>query len=219
MLARYHRQITQEALDGRFHPAGLQVIISANLAQDNIAGQIGHPEYHYDDNAFAAGDAYLEAQRQVIRSVIRAREDIAVAWAAFGRLIHAAQDFYSHSNYVSLWLEKYRGDPSRLAQEALVAAQEQIKPLDPAILVDPRLRSGRIYYPWEAFGFVPLLQPLMRRFLPRDSHLWMNLDHAGRGPLFGIALSAARLRTQHEFQQLAQQFSPEQRRAFAGISG
>ena len=102
MLKPYHIEICRRALDSTFSPEALNIIIAANLAQDGLRGLVGHPEYHFDDNAFEAGCAYMESQRQIILDAINMSSEIKIAWEAFGKLTHAAQDFYAHSNYVSL---------------------------------------------------------------------------------------------------------------------
>jgi hypothetical protein len=183
----YHRQITTQALQNTFHPDALELIVRANLHQDRLAGQIGHPQFHFDDNAFAAGYAYMEAQRVQILDALTGRGDIDGARRAFGRLTHTCQDLYAHSNYVQLWREMHPG---------LTAAT--IDPLDEGILGDPRLLSGRIYHPWEDLCYIPFLTPLVKNLIPRDGHAWMNLDTPGQGEGFSFALQAALLRTHQE---------------------
>ena len=106
------------------------------------------------------------------RAEAAAAADPAAAWTAFGRLSHAAQ---------------------------AAPPVESIDGLDPALLKDPRLISGRVYLPWEALSFVPALRGLSKLILPRDSHAWMNLDRPDTGPLFPYSLVAARQRTRAEF--------------------
>ncbi len=193
MLTRYHRQITAAALAGLVSHRALEAVIAANLGQDSLRGQVGHPEYHYDDNAFQAGDAFVAGQRALLLETIQGGGSPLPAWQAFGRLSHAVQDFYAHSNYVQLWLEEHR--------PGAAASPEQIAILDPGIMSHSRLRSGRIL-PLEALGYlVPPLKPLALRLLPPDAHAHMNLDAPESGPLFPYALAAAAQRTSHEFEQ------------------
>jgi len=191
MQAVYHVQITDQALRRSFSQHALAVITAANLGQDSLRGQIGHPEYHFDDNNFLQGTAYIRLQRQLIHQALEAQTP-EPAWQAFGRLTHGAQDFYAHSNYVRLWFER---------QQQLVSAPqvETIEPLDQELLLHPGLVSGRIYLPWEILSYIPLLGLLMHRLLPADSHTHMNLDTPQRGPLFPFAVEAARKRTEWEF--------------------
>ena len=107
MIKPYHIEICELALGSFFSPRALKVIITANLAQDGLCGQIGHPEYHFDNNAFEAGNAYLESQRQIVCEVISNQSETILAWKAFGRMTHAVQDFYAHSNYIFLWVDSH----------------------------------------------------------------------------------------------------------------
>ena len=107
MLRTYHRLITTQALSEYFSPRALEVIISANLGQDHwLHGQIGHPEYHFDQNAFLESWDYIKRSRAVIRTELETGQAF-LAQQALGRLTHAAQDFYAHTNYVTLWLERF----------------------------------------------------------------------------------------------------------------
>ncbi len=117
----------------------------------------------------------------------------ALAWEAFGRLSHPAQDFYSHSNYVALWLEPFN--------RAAWPAPDQIDGLDAGLLRHPRLFTGQVYLPLEALCLFPVLRPMVRRLLPRDSHAWVNLDGPETGPLFPYSLEAAVQRTVAEFER------------------
>lgn len=193
MLTQYHIEICKRALADQFSDRALQTIITANIDQDKIRGQIGHPEYHFDDNAFEQGNAYIEEQRCLILEALSNAAAVEVAWQAFGRLTHAAQDFYAHSNYLQLWVEQLppEADPD----------PEQVSALDPAILEHPELRSGRIYL-IEALTIIPALRPLLQRILPDDAHANMNLDYPERGLLFPYAIEAAVQRTVHEYRQL-----------------
>ncbi len=200
MLIRFHREITEQALWDCCTPTTLAAIIRANTALDGLRGQIGHPEYHFDANAFEESRQFMAEQEEIILSSLRDGVDRMPAWQAFGRLSHAAQDLYAHSNYVALWLKKV-GTPW--------PAPEDIDPLDESILHSPELRSGRLYYPVEILAFIPWLETWARRILPRDSHAWLNLDHPGRGPLFPYARAAAIQRTRYEWNRIARRIRTE----------
>jgi hypothetical protein len=208
MKQRYHIAITSEALQERVSAHALQVIISANVGQDGLVGQLRHPEYHFDDNGLSEGQAYLDSQRDLLVQTAKAGQN-RPARQAFGRLTHTAQDFYAHSNYVALWMKHWSSE--RTPQP------EDIDPLNPAVLSDPELCSGRIYYPWEALSFVPFLAPLARLLLPRDAHAWMNLDGPERGPHFNYARIAALRRTIYEFQLLPSLLSQEEMGQFTSL--
>jgi len=193
MLVQYHRSITRTALENRFSPRALDAILAANLKQDNLlTGQIGHDEYHYDNNAIAKSHLYLEEQRALIRSAIQV-EDVSVAWAAFGRLIHTAQDFYAHTNYVDLWLAHFSKDGQT------PPPPPEIAPLMEEVVHSPNLRSGVLYYPIEVLAFIPGIKHFVIPLLPKDSHAHMHIDSPARGERFDYAFEAAIRRTRYEF--------------------
>jgi hypothetical protein len=206
MLKEFHRAITAQALRGQFSEVALEAVIHGNIHQDRPAGQVRHPEFHFDENAFERSRAYMEQNRfQVLRTLERG--DTLSAWHAFGRLTHAAQDFYAHSNYVTLWLERFPADGWPPPVE--------IDPLDADLLASP-LRSGKIYWPLEPFSWIPALKRFIIPLLPRDSHAWMNLDTPERGPRFAYAFAAAVKRTAHEFEQTTRLVPPELLATFNG---
>ena len=207
MLIPIHAQITRQALGASFSPRNLEAIIAANSGQDALLGQFGHNEYHFDNNSFAKSRAYLDEQRALTLSALRSGESTS-ALSAFGRLTHAAQDFYAHTNYVSLWLARQTDSPPPPALE--------IDPVAADLLASPELRSGKLYYPQEALYFIPPLRGLALSILPRDSHAHMNLDSAERGPLFEYAFQAALKRTRLESEQIVITILPEQRKLFFG---
>src|SRR5258708_10809997 len=167
MLKRIHADITRPALENVFSRPALDVIITANLQQDQLRYQVGHDEFHCDNNAFEKSRTYIRAQRDLICPSLEAG-DAASAWRAFGRLTHSAQDFYAHSNYVDLWLA--------CQSDGIVPAPAEVNALDAALIESRALRSGKLYYPLEALTFVPPLKQFVAPLLPRDSHAWMNLD-------------------------------------------
>ena len=197
MKTRYHRIITTQALIPHFSQNALETVIAANLKQDVWIYQFGHEHYHYDNNSFAAGNAYIAEMRRSLVDALQCGDAIS-ARESFGRLTHAAQDFYAHSNFIALWRESRPG-----------ASPDEIDPMFAGMLTDSRLRSGRIYYPLEAFSFIAALKPYIVPWLPRDSHAWMNIDDPSRTN-FDYAYAAAVKRTELEFEQLYQLLSQEQ---------
>lgn len=187
MLPRFHVEIMQLALGDRFSPRALEMIIKANLRQDWLLGQIGHDEYHFDNNAFDQSYAYIEEQRARTVSALMAN-DVSGAWSAFGRLTHTAQDFYAHSNYIALWL----------ARQSQSVRPADVESTDSSLIHSAALRSGKVY-PLEVLTLIPLLRPVVLSFLPRDSHGWMNIDSPERGPNFPYVFQAAVKRTRVEF--------------------
>lgn len=207
MLIPIHEDMLREALSARVGARALQAITAANIRQDAWHGQIGHDEYHYDNNALAKSDAYIIEQREMARTAV-SKSDIPAAWAAFGRLTHTAQDFYSHTNYIPLWLDSYRG--------ATPPTPPQVDPLSPNILQHSNLRSGRIYFPLDFIYFLPGMREPMLKILPKDSHAWMNLDSPKQGPLFEYARAAAIKRTVIELERVRDS-APDGFAAFCGL--
>lgn len=191
MLPKIHIEMLHRALADQFSVRALEKIVAANLYQDRPRGQFGHDEYHVDNNAFEKSYAYMEEQRALTVSSLMA-DDVFSAWSAFGRLTHTAQDFYSHSNYVDLWLARQPQGTSPTPRE--------IDPVDLNVIQSEALRSGKIYL-LDVFTFIPFLKPLVMPLLPRDAHGWMNLDSPARGAKFPYAFHAAVKRTRIEFEQ------------------
>jgi hypothetical protein len=205
LLIKYHQQITREALEDKFSSDALETIINANLKQDGIRYQVAHSYFHFDNNAFYKSYAYIKKQRTLVFSNLEKSRPID-ARENFGRLLHAVQDLYAHSNYVDLLLENF--DPDGLPEPG------SIEPCDQQILASPNLSSGRLYYPFEAISFIPKLRRLVLPFLPRDSHAWMNLDSPASGNRFPYAFSAAVKRTQLEFEEIHSELSTEKATLF-----
>ena len=198
MLTQYHIEIMVTALGARFSPRALAAIINSNIYQDRIAAQFGHDEFHFDNNAFARAYAYIEEQRALTVAALN-RQDVHSAWAAFGRMTHTQQDFYAHSNYITLWVKRFDG-------QALPTPSE-IDPLDLSLLNHPDLRSGKTYYPFEFLYFMPGMRKFSLRILPHDSHAWMNLDTPEQGYKFDYAMQAAIQRTVIEYEKTTFDFS------------
>jgi len=208
VLIQYHEAITRKALTAHFSPRALDAIITANSRQDDmLTGQIGHDEYHFDNNAFEKSYAYIEKQREFIYATLD-NKDALTAWAAFGRLTHTAQDFYAHSNYVDMWLARFNGNPPPPAE---------IDPLIEELLISPDLHSGKMYYPLEVFYFFPFLKRFVIPLLPKDSHAHMNLDSPERGNRFAYAFEAAVKRTNVECGTVKNALTPDQRAVFCEL--
>jgi hypothetical protein len=201
---KYHREITTMAVGEYFSLEALEEVISANLGQDALRYQIGHDHFHYDSNSFSAGDSYCNDLRQMIPVKIRSG-NISAARIDFGCLTHTVQDFYAHSNFVALWRESYPN-----------ATPEEIDPESAVFLSDPRLHSGKLYYPLEILSFVNILKGIVLPLLPRDSHAWMNMDDPFR-PNFDFAFSAAVKRTRAEYQRVVGLISSTEAALLTGV--
>jgi hypothetical protein len=205
MLTKYHHQILHDSLAECFSPRALSAIATANNHQDRLSGQFGHDEYHVDNNAFQQSNDYIEGQRALTISALKANDEKS-AWAAFGRLTHTTHDFYAHSNYIDLWLASFNGNTP--------PAPAETDPVDPTLLNHPNLHSGKVYYPLELFYYVKPLRRFVLSRLPRDSHAWMNLDSPEQGFKFDYAMQAAIKRTKIEFEKTTLGFSEEMCRLF-----
>jgi hypothetical protein len=202
----YHQRITEQAVGGQVSKHALDTIIAANIAQDALRYQFGHEDLHYDNNSFAGGDAYVNAQRAMIQPALQKDQPMA-AWQAFGQLSHTVQDLYAHSNYVDIWLiscNEQHPDPM------------QIDPLNADILSDPALRSGKPYFLLDALLYFNLLTPGLLRLVPANSHAQMNIDSPDRAN-FPYAFSAAVKRTQIEFSRVVNSLPDDLKKMFTDL--
>ncbi len=199
MLIPIHEEMTREALGSYFSAGALEIIIAANRKQDALSGQFGHDEFHFDNNAIEKGFRYINEQRGFVLASLLS-PGVLSAWIAFGRLTHTAQDFYSHTNYISLWLDQHPGTPP---------TPPEIDPVQKSLIRSPSLHSGKIYFPLDVFYFIPFLRKFALKLLPEDSHGRMNLDSPKQGPRFEYARAAAVKRTQHEFDLLKKILPPD----------
>ncbi len=199
MLIPVHDEMIIEALGSRFSPRALEIILAANRKQDTLRNQFGHDEIHFDNNTIDEGNRYIVEQRGLLITSLLS-PGVLTAWIAFGRLTHTAQDFYSHTNYVSLWLDQFDETPP---------APPEIDPVKKNLLKSPKLHSGKLYLPMDLLYFVPFLRKFALAFLPEDSHGKMNLDSPAQGPRFAYARAAAVKRTIYEFELLEKILTPE----------
>ena len=188
MEAVYHRQVLRRAIGGRVSQRALGAITAANLDQNLLRGLL-RPEIHFDNSLLAESLAYIESRREAAAN----SDQPGPAWEGFGRLSHTAQDFYSHSNYVALWLERFA--PGEWPAPVLIDG------LDSQLLRHPRLFTGHVYLPLEALCLFPFMRRWVRLMLPRDAHAWVNLDSPETGPLFPYSIEAAVQRTVAEFER------------------
>ncbi len=196
----YHSEICQKAIGDYFSKKALNIIIAANHKQDGLfTGLVGHPEYHFDDNKFEEGWGFVAEQHSVIQNSL-SKNEIEKAWIAFGRLLHAVQDYYSHSNYIKLWMGKY--SPKKNPKI------EEFSGVDEKILNSGGLYTARVYYPLEALTYFEFMRPLLRPFLPADSHANMNLDSPIMGELFPFAMEGARQRSIFEYKKIILNLDP-----------
>lgn len=203
MYARYHIETTRWVLADEFSPRALKQIISANLSQDSVT-HLFRPQqahHHFCNNKINSSLAYIEEQhaqietlaKQAATQVNAARGIARRQRQALGRLLHTAQDFYSHSNYVDLWL---RERANRLADVG-----QAVDGLDEGLLNHDELRTA-VWHTLEIGFHVPIIGSVMRQFwLPPQSHEAMHLDSPARGPRFSYSLIMAQQRTATEYRR------------------
>ncbi len=210
MKTKYHIEITLNALKGRFSSHALDDIVHANIKHNRIKNQFGHDYIHFDGSAFAQGFSYIDEQKEIILNSID-KTNFMQARSALGRLCHSWQDFYSHSNYVKLWLEKCNAQNPK-----------EVDPDDQQIMQHPDLKSGKNYGIIEFIAMLPILSSLITSRMPADSHARMNLDSPKAGDLFQFAYWASLKRTQIECDRLidklqALQIDPVRIQSFKGF--
>ena len=213
MYPHYHISITREAIGEFFGARELLAVLAGNVNQDNLHGQIGHPEFHFDDSQFERTYTYIHTlQQEIIQSIQSGDpERYGQALRSLGKLTHVWQDFYAHSNYVELWVAGHRVNPETW--------DGMIDPLDEGIIGSKDLISGHFYAPWEWITFVPVLGKLVAPLFPKDSHASLNIDGPANSPLFPLAYRAAVNRTRHGLMQLLSPLLADYPENLAGFLG
>jgi hypothetical protein len=190
MKSKYHIEITTSALSEHFSQNALQTIIRANILQDRLRYQLQHDYIHFDSNDFERGFRYIQEQQELTISSIDV-SDFTTARKAFGHICHSWQDFYSHSNYVRLWVNRVGFIPPC-----------EIPHDDKQIMDSPQLKSGINYGLPDFLALIPGLRNVITPLMPEDSHARMNLDSPKSGKLFDYAYFAALKRTDACFKEL-----------------
>jgi len=204
MLLPVHEEMTKEAIGSHFSERAMEIILAANFKQDSLRNLIGHDEYHYD-NDISKGDRYVTEQRGLVIATMLT-QGILGAWIAFGRMLHTVQDFYSHTNYVTLWLNENNGSTP---PSGTMPPPAEIDPVRKDLLQSPNLHSGKVYFPLDYLYFVPGMRNFSLKYLPHNSHGRMNLDSPAQGNKFQYARAAAIRRSKYEFDLLKKLLTPE----------
>ena len=203
MDGKYHVQLCQDALSAHFSPDALTIIAKADTGQDSLVGLFFHDEFHAQDRAF--GRTYIQEQRGIAIDAAK-RGEPTDAWRAFGRLLHATQDFYAHTNYVRLWAEHY--------SEEDLPPVEQFDGLNANLLRDKGLYACATYLVRDYLYFVPFLRSWVLANIPEDSHARMNLDNPGQGPHFDYAMAGARQASERELHAILEALTPAEQARF-----
>jgi hypothetical protein len=199
----FHIEMTRQAMQAHFSERALKTLIAGNLSQDRLNGLLWHPEYHFDEQ-ITLGENHLQELRMMSLQALK-QEKTELAWWAFGRLLHTAQDFYAHTNYVTLWVAHHKIPSAASVEGFTLPPPESIEPLSPNLSIDeilamPGLVAWHVHYGWEVLNMIPGLSGWVRRNAPLNSHARMNLDKPACGPLFDYARIAGAKRTGAEFE-------------------
>lgn len=204
MELEYHILACKEAFGEYFSQRAFDTIIEANARQDDTINLLRF-DFHFDNN-FENTWQYIDKQKKILFNSLTI-DKVEDSWIAFGRITHAQQDFYSHSNYVRLWAEKY-GNNGKLPPP------ESIEPMEMELLKHPELITAKIYMPFEMITYWERFRAFARRHLPNDSHANMNLDHPERGELFAYAQAASVKKLRFDYQEITQEITQEEIRIF-----
>lgn len=120
--ANIHEEITREALKGTISDANLDFMIKAVISQDAPGSDgLEEPRRHFGDGNFAAAMAYMDREKKQALNYAadadRDGENRGQVLRHLGLMLHTAQDFYIHSNYVELQLEEPRKKQDPLGVE------------------------------------------------------------------------------------------------------
>jgi hypothetical protein len=97
----YHAEITSKAASGVLSNEQITFVVRANMSQDIRQFE---SYVHFDNCAFLEGANHIRDEwKKIDAENDRLSQE---ALVAFGRLLHTAQDFYSHSNWIELHLER-----------------------------------------------------------------------------------------------------------------
>lgn len=98
-----HRRITRQGMIG-VDPVAMNEIISGNLSVDE--GQLQHQQpCHFDNETFEKGSAFIRDQ------FAKAADALSLCQASqarrqLGMALHTVQDFYAHTNFVEINLQR-----------------------------------------------------------------------------------------------------------------
>jgi len=171
-----HEELIVRALADVFSADALDVIIDACRSMDDPISALD-PLNHFDNGKIEASARRMEERYRAIRRA----EDPVESLELFGKIIHAPQDFISHSNYVEIMVEIQRGARARIeapppisivsvfedSEAALMADVFEVpasyEPLLRQAIASGRLTSGQVClldYPFDFLSRIPLLGDL-----------------------------------------------------------
>jgi len=111
-----HVALTRQALaESGFDAAAAEAVVAGNLRTDDV--EYSTPAAHFDDEAFSAGSERLRA-REAAAVAALGDCDPAAAREELGRVLHAVQDFFAHTNWVETHAESDPIDLLNMADPA-----------------------------------------------------------------------------------------------------
>lgn len=108
MKLNYHRQMVRKVLKKKkIGQKCIDCAVEGNEGQDDVLNQ-PRTDFHFDGCDFNGGIKYICEQWSEIDRLIAddCEENICAIFKAWGRISHAVQDFYAHSNWVELGNKK-----------------------------------------------------------------------------------------------------------------
>jgi len=101
-----HRAINNDALSKFMKSSTMNKINDQHNEVDKLTGEHFSPEWHFDDCMFQEGTSVINQQYILALSNLNPKSpNYLQASVEWGKLLHPAQDFYAHSN----WLESGQG--------------------------------------------------------------------------------------------------------------
>lgn len=111
-----HEEITHDALAATFNAANLNLVERACESQCKPGSEAASEvRRHFGDENFSKALSYMDRQKRLIIDFSASADtnpmDRARALYHLGLLLHTAQDFYSHTNYVELAAARMKESP------------------------------------------------------------------------------------------------------------
>ncbi len=120
MKLNYHRNMVRKSLKkAGFGSKCIECAVEGNEKQDAISGQ-DDTNWHFDGCDFDGGAKFIRDQWAEIDKLIKGgcEKNLCDIMKAWGRISHAVQDFYAHSNWVELGNKDiWDLDPKSLPEE------------------------------------------------------------------------------------------------------
>ncbi|HEY9679797.1 MAG TPA: hypothetical protein V6C76_17475 [Drouetiella sp.] len=109
--AALHDSVIHDALAATFNAANLNLVERASESQCKPGSEAStEPQRHFSNPNFSKALAYMDRQKRLILDFSASADtnpmDRARALYHLGLLLHTAQDFYSHTNYIELAAQK-----------------------------------------------------------------------------------------------------------------